>query len=221
VPAGTVVLGRDDQVPQASAIAFQDNGVVATGTEDGQLIFWNAAKGTVVQRWLGHSDRVNRLAFGGDGRYLASAANDRTVRVWNTLNQAQVRSWGWDSLSLAFSRDGRWVAAGCVDGLVRVGEVGSGEWWASPKQPSATPSRPAAGALCVAFSPDGSTLTVGRANGVAQIIDLAKRQPTRTLTGHRAVHAVAYAPDGRVLATAGKEGTIKLWDLATGKEIRT
>lgn len=99
--------------------------------------------------------------------------------------------------------------------------VGSGEWWSSPKQPVASASRAAAGVLCVAFSPDGSALAVGRANGVVQLVDVGKRQPTRSLAAHRVVHAVAYAPDGRTLATAGKDGTIKLWDLSSGKEIRT
>ena len=39
----------------------------------------------------GHKARINDLVFTKDGRYLVSASNDKTIRVWDTSNGEVVR----------------------------------------------------------------------------------------------------------------------------------
>jgi hypothetical protein len=219
LPAGTVLLGKDDY--QASAVAFRDNQVAATADQEGRLSLWNADSGALLHSWAGHGERVNSMVFSADGRFLVSAGNDRMVRVWDAAGRREIRSFQWDAATVALSPSGRFLAGGCVDGSVRVWDTTANDVWTHDKAPSTPNRRPGSGILCLAFSPDSGTLAIGNGTGSVRLLDVQKRRPLRSFRAHGMVYAVAFRPDGRALATAGKDGTVKFWDTASGKELAT
>ncbi|CRZ16822.1 nSTAND1 domain-containing NTPase [Mycolicibacterium neworleansense] len=70
----------------------------------------------------------------------------------------------------------------------------------------------------LAFSPDGSRVSVGEGNSVRSF-DARSGQPDgEPLQGHGdSVAGLAYSPDGARLATASKDHTVLLWDTGTRK----
>src|SRR5206468_1594492 len=70
-----------------------------------------------------HDTPVLRLVWSADGHTLASAGEDRLVKIWNaeamTIRQTLERQPDWAS-GLAISADGRTLVVGRIDGSIRV-----------------------------------------------------------------------------------------------------
>jgi WD40 repeat protein/uncharacterized protein YegL len=76
--------------------------------------------------------------------------------------------------------------------------------------------------LCVAYNPDGSTITSGSADNTIKTWDANTGALIRTLAGHSSyVYSVSYSPDGSSIASGSYDKTIKIWDANNGALLRT
>ncbi|NJN58461.1 MAG: hypothetical protein HC879_13655 [Leptolyngbyaceae cyanobacterium SL_5_9] len=76
--------------------------------------------------------------------------------------------------------------------------------------------------LSVAFSPDGTLLATGDANGEVRLWRVMDGEQLLTFDEHTGwVRSVSFSPDGRRLASGSDDKTLKIWDVSTGKCLQT
>jgi eukaryotic-like serine/threonine-protein kinase len=120
-----------------------------------------------VQR-IQHSATIRDAAFSHDGRWLATAGDDQTARVWSARTGHHVspplehRASVW---RVIFSQDGRFLATATAERAIRVWDVTSGE----PVTPNIHQDGPITN---LAFSSDGSELLVSGEGGSTRRLKL-------------------------------------------------
>jgi len=167
----------------------------------------------------GHKGRVWRVAFTSDGKTLATASEDRTVKLWDPQTGREVGSWEafprgeFGYLALAFSPNGKLLATAGGENVVRL-------WTVADRQPLRMLSGHGREVTAVAFSPDGTLVASASHDHSVRLWEADTGKLRHLLTGHSdRVLCVAFSPDGQTLASGAMNGEVKLWDPTTGQEI--
>ncbi len=162
-----------------------------------------------------HTNTVRAVAFSPDGKLLATAGDDKSIRILDVATGQRKGRIPHDAevYCLAFSPDGATLASGGAGRAVTLWDVATWE-----RQRTIADGDP--GSIAgLTFAPDGRRLaTVGYQKKIAILWDVDLGKPVASLEGHTDyVNAAAFSPDRKTLATVSDDGTVRLWDSATGK----
>lgn len=161
-------------------LAFSPDGMQLACGRDNTVLIWdfrpdrpgNPREPALVLR--GHTDPVHDQVFSPDGKRIATAANDETIRIWDTATGQELLKFdspreglaGYRSIDcLAYSPNGKYLAGGKAQNLA-IWDAATGQelhflrWHSGQIE-------------CVAFSPDGKTLATGSGDHHIKLWDLA------------------------------------------------
>jgi RNA polymerase sigma factor (sigma-70 family) len=184
---------------------------------------------------------VTAVAFSPDGKTVATACANKTVRLWDLSTGRQSKKMTYEPpyfnngridptpTGVAFTADGKGLVCLCAEGMIYSWDTNTGRLvWKSNDGGSSQGRK-----NMMAVFPDGSRLVTGfsfnSSRGPASsryVFDMRTGKQIMGFSGGGAspfghtIRGLAVSPDGKLIASAGKEGVIYLWDIATAKEHR-
>lgn len=217
-------IRRADELTLAQARALMDRdpsqAIAWLKTLSAQSPRWPAARtlaADALSRGIGqvfraHTGGINAVVFAPDGKTIATASDDRTVRVWPLeMGEARVFEGHTDEIwAAAYSPDGKYLATGGKDRSVRLWDVAKGT------------SKVLEGHLQwithVTFSSDGKWLaSQGLGDGIF-LWNIETGEGTRVATnpGLEMSRGPVFSESGRFLAFV-ETGKLVVWDVTTGR----
>ncbi|KAL9064236.1 MAG: hypothetical protein Q9157_007907, partial [Trypethelium eluteriae] len=177
----------------------------------------------------GHKKGVSMVKFSPNGRFIASASADGTVRIWNaqTGKHEQTLEGHLAGVStISWSPDSKLIASGSDDKSIRLWDIATLTIHLFLSLQGKQHPKPLHGhhnsIYSLAFSPTGSTLVSGSFDEAVFLWDVRTPRLMRSLPAHSdPVSGVDFSLDGTLIASCAGDGLIRIWDTPTGQCLKT
>jgi len=193
------------------AVDFSPDGrSICVGSQEGRAWVFGTSRARVTSELVGHEGAIHGLAFGPDGRRVATAGADGSLRVWEAASGEELLrvdgSQGDALAAVAWSPDGDLLASASFAG-------GLGVWRADDGAMEAVMHGHRGAVLDLAFSHEGTHLYSGGEDRTVRMWLASSGREVRVFNGHESeVRALVPLGAGRGIASVDLGGTVRLWD---------
>ncbi|MBD2187218.1 serine/threonine-protein kinase [Pseudanabaena mucicola] len=166
-----------------------------------------------------HTDAVQSVALSPNGKMIASASDDGTVKIWDLAGDSavptkQIKDQGGWVRSVVFLSDRQIITAG-QDKNIKIIDLASGK-----VAKTLTGHTNLINSIAIAKARD--LLVSGSYDNTVNIWQISTGKLLRSLKGHKdRVWGVAVSPDGKLAVSASRDKTLKVWEISTGKTLQT
>ena len=182
--------------------------------------FWFFCQYPEILIQEGHFDSIRALAFSPDGKILASASRDKSIKLWDVTSGLLLRTLKSHSetvTSIAFADEGKTLVSGSDDHTLKLWDVRTGSLLRTLKGHSNSIS-------AVSISQNSKIIASGSKDRTVNLWDARSGQLLKTLGRPFLISdvlAVSFLPDSKVLATGSGYPLVRLWDSGSGKPLRS
>ncbi|HEY1473662.1 MAG TPA: c-type cytochrome [Pseudolabrys sp.] len=192
-----------------NAVVWLKDGRIVTAGADAHIAIWTLGKPDPDTVLDGHAGPIAALAVSPDGKWLASASWDHTVRLWPLVGGAPrvLEGHSQNVNGVAFSPDGGELVSAGYDATLRIWRLSDG---AVSVHGLPTPLN------AVAIASDGEIVGAG-ADGKVYFLSPQGEVRGELQASATPVIALALSPDGSLIAAAGIRGSVAVIERKTRK----
>jgi cytochrome c len=197
-----------------NAVAWLKDNRLATASEDGTVAIWTQGKTEPEQVFKGHTAPVAGIAESSDGKTIASASWDHTVRLWPLAGGAPrvLEGHSQSVNAVAFTPDGSALVSAGYDATLRIWPLsGSGD---------VTVVNLRSPLNAVAIATDGEIVAAGATGNVYFLSPKGDLRSEMSALQTPAI-TLSISPDGKLVAVAGIRGSVAVIERAERKVLHT
>ncbi len=175
---------------------------------------FDASSGSPVGVQLQHEGGVFGVAFGPNGRYVATGSGDSTARIWDAMSGSPVTDplkHDGRVLTVAFSPTGLQIVTASEDDTARVWEVATGEQVGNPMRHDLDVTR-------AEFSPNGRWIATASEDRTARVWNAVTGESVvEPIKFEGPVKAARFSRDGSRIAIGSEDMTAQVWTTLSGQ----
>ncbi|MCZ8244394.1 MAG: DnaJ domain-containing protein [Microcystis sp. LE19-131.1A] len=167
------------------------------------------------QTLKGHQENIGAIDISSDGKIIASAGEDQTIKLWQRETGKLIYSFvgvNEPLQTLAISPNGKSIIAGGLDGRISQWQLDTKQYKSSFFARVNAPDSHDGVILQLAFAANEKFIVSASNDKTLRIWGYYTGELKRTLIGHEdAVNTCAISPDSQIIASGSDDKTIKLW----------
>jgi WD40 repeat protein/energy-coupling factor transporter ATP-binding protein EcfA2 len=151
------------------------------------------------------------ISFSPDGKTIASASSDNSVKLWSIEGTELHTFKGHSSkvTSVSFSPDGKTIASASEDKTVKLWSIEGAQLYTFKGHSSKVTS--------VSFSPDGKMIASASSDGSVKLWSIEGTELHSLKEQSGGITRVCFSPDGKTITFVNGDKTVKRWSIESRK----